>query len=206
VLELAAQQPAATRAQLATQQRALTLAILGVPLLLFVLFGGVRAGPRPDGLLLETAVGSSILTAGIAIVGLRRGGSMLGRPRPWLLSTVLLTPVLLFAWRALASSQYPNMMVEWHDRPGLRCLLVSSLLALAPVLGLLWMRRDSMPNHPRSSAAGVGAAVGAGTWVLVDLWCPVGYVPHVLLGHVLPLVLLIMLSALIGGRILRLKR
>jgi len=63
------------------------------------------------------------------------------------------------------------------------------------------LRRGSDPLHPVLTAAAFGAAVGAGAWVLVDLWCPVGYVPHVLLGHVLPLLLLIGLSALLGSRV-----
>ena len=59
--------------------------------------------------------------------------------------------------------------------------------------------------HPRLTAAGVATAAGAGAWVLVDLWCPVGFVPHLLLGHVLPLVLLVTLSATLGSRILTLR-
>jgi hypothetical protein len=41
--------------------------------------------------------------------------------------------------------------------------------------------------------------------VLVDLWCPVGYVPHLLLGHVLPLLLLMTLSAVLGSRVIALQ-
>jgi hypothetical protein len=38
--------------------------------------------------------------------------------------------------------------------------------------------------------AAIGAAAGAWSWTLTDLWCPVAYVPHLLLGHVLPVALL----------------
>jgi hypothetical protein len=41
---------------------------------------------------------------------------------------------------------------------------------------------------------------------LVDLWCPVGYVPHLLLGHVLPIAILSLAGALIGGRVLGILR
>jgi hypothetical protein len=61
------------------------------------------------------------------------------------------------------------------------------------------IRRRSDPTHPRLSGAAIGAAVGAFTWVFVDLWCPVAYVPHLLLGHILPLVATTVAGAWLGG-------
>lgn len=202
VLELSTLEPSPTRAELARQHRIVLGVVLLVPLLIFVACGGIRLGPRPERLVLQTALGSAFLAAGVAIVGIGRGRSMLGRPRWWLLAQVLLTPVLLFGWRILISTYYPDMMAEWVDRPGLRCFTLSVILAFAPLLGLLWLRRGSDPLHPRLTGAAFGAAVGAGSWVLVDLWCPVSYIPHLLLGHVLPLLLSIALSALLGSRVI----
>jgi hypothetical protein len=201
-IALSAREPSPTRAQLALQHRIVLAIVLLVPLLVFIACGGIRTGPRPERLVLQTALGSAVLAGCLAIVGIGRGRSMLGRPRSWLLTQVLLAPPLLFGWRVLLSACYPQMMVEWIDRPGLRCFTLSVILALAPLLGLLWLRRGSDPLHPRLTSAAFGAAVGAGAWLLVDLWCPVGYVPHLLLGHVLPLLLLIALSALLGSRVL----
>ena len=203
VIERARQEPAPTRAQVVARHAVLVSAVTLVPLLVFVAIGGVRTGPRPPALVLETTLGSGLLALVVAGAGLGRGRSMLGRPRAWLLSVVLLTPLLLLAWRVLTSSQYPDMMAEWSARPGFRCFSISCAMSLAPLLGVLWMRRGSEPANPRLTAAGFAAAVGAGVWVLVDLWCPVGYVPHLLLGHVLPLVLLMALSALLGSRLLK---
>jgi hypothetical protein len=202
VLERARQEAAPTRAEVGARRRVVTLVALLVPLLVFIGLGGIRRAPRPDLLVLETALGSSLLAAGVAFVALGRSRSMLGRPSSWLLSVALATPVALFGWRVLTSAQYPDMMLEWAERPGLRCFLLSATLALAPLAAVLWLRRGSDPVHPRLSAAALAAAVGAGVWVLVDLWCPVGYVPHLLLGHVLPLLLLIFVSTLLGGRLL----
>jgi len=202
VIEQSAREPSPTRAQLAVRHRVVLTIVMLVPLLIFIACGGIRVGPRPDGLVLQTALGSGILAAGLAVLGVGRGRSMLGRPRSWLLLQVLLTPGLLLGWRVLISACYPQMMVEWTDRPGLRCFTLSVILACAPLLGLLWLRRGSDPLHPRLTAAALGAAVGAGAWVLVDLWCPVGYVPHLLLGHVMPLLLLIATSALLGRRVI----
>jgi len=200
VLALTVREPSPTRAQLSRQRLVLMSVVMLVPVLVFIAWGGIRIGPRPEGLVLQTALGSALLATVLGIVGVGRGRSMLGRPRSWLLTQVLLTPVLLLGWRILTSSRYPNMMTEWVGRPGLRCFLLTMLLAPAPLLAVLWLRRGSDPVHPRLTAAACGAAVGGGAWVLVDLWCPVAYVPHLLLGHVLPLLLLIAVSAWLGQR------
>ncbi|HYQ31157.1 MAG TPA: NrsF family protein [Polyangiaceae bacterium] len=206
VIALSAREASPTRAQLSLRHRIVLGIVMLVPLLMFIAWGGIRIGPRPERLVLQTALGSAVLAAGFAIVGIGRGRSMLGRPRAWLLTQVLLTPALLFGWRVLSSARYPNMMVQWLDRPGFRCFTLSLVLALVPLLGVLWLRRGSDPLHPHLTGAASGAAVGAGVWVLVDLWCPVSYLPHLLLGHVLPLLLLITLAALLGSRIIGVGR
>lgn len=200
VLQRARQEPAATRAQLLVGQVPLAALVTLTPVSIFLAMGGVRAGPRPLLLVLETTLGSALLALIAAVAGFGRGGSMMGRPRSWLLSSVLLTPLALLAWRILVSSQYPNMMNAWAARPGLRCFLLGCAMSAPPLMGLLWMRRHTTPANPRLTAASYAAAVGAAVWVLVDLWCPVGYVPHLLLGHVLPMALLMSLCASVGKR------
>jgi hypothetical protein len=206
VLARAASEPAPTRADVAFQRRLVVGLALAVSLLIFLAWGGMRPSPRPSRLVLETTAGSAVLAIGIAILALGRGRSMLGRPKPWLAFAVVSTPILLFGWRVAVTARYPGMDAEWSTRPGLRCFVLSAMLAITPLLGLLWLRRGSDPIHPRLTAAAFAAAAGAAAWVLVDLWCPVGYVPHLLLGHVAPVVLLTALSALIGSRSLGLRR
>ncbi len=203
VIEQARRESAPTRAQLFARNAVTGAVCTLVPLSIFWFMGGVRAAPRPHALVLETALGSALLASLVAGAGLSRGRSMLGRPRAFLVSVVLLAPLSLLAWRVLSSSQYPDMMQKWSERPGLRCFLLSCAMSAVPLLGVLWMRRGSMPANPRLTAAGFAAAVGAAVWVLVDLWCPVGYVPHLLLGHVLPLTLLMAVSALFGSRLFK---
>ncbi len=65
------------------------------------------------------------------------------------------------------------------------------------------MRRFSDPTHPVLSGAALGAAAGAFSAFLVDLWCPVAYLPHLLLGHVLPLLTLTAVGAVLGRWVLR---
>ena len=69
-------------------------------------------------------------------------------------------------------------------------------------VALAWERWGSDPVHPRALGLALGVAAGAAAAVLVDLWCPVGHVPHLLTGHVAPMLLLGGLGALLGTRVL----
>jgi hypothetical protein len=52
----------------------------------------------------------------------------------------------------------------------------------------------------------MGVAAAACAWVFVDLWCPVAYVPHLMLGHVLPMAILGSVGALLGRFLLQVRR
>lgn len=54
--------------------------------------------------------------------------------------------------------------------------------------------------------AGIGAVCGAWAGLLVDIWCPLVNLPHVLFGHVLPLALLVAAGTLLGQRVLGVRR
>jgi hypothetical protein len=205
VIEQSRHVPSPTHMEWVAHRRVATSAVLLVSLSIFAAVGGIHSGPRPTELLVETALGSTVVTVVAAIVGVRRGRSALGPPRSHLLAVALLTPLLLLALRIGMSASYPGMMVAWPERPGLRCLVLSAVLAQPPLIGLLWMRRDSDPVHPRSTAAALGTAAGAFSWMLVDLWCPVSHVPHLLIGHLLPLLLTIAASVLLGNQIVMLR-
>ncbi len=71
-------------------------------------------------------------------------------------------------------------------------------MGVFPLLAMAFVRRNSDPNHPRLTGATLGVAAGACAWVFTDLWCPVAYVPHLLLGHVLPIMILAAAGALLG--------
>jgi hypothetical protein len=51
----------------------------------------------------------------------------------------------------------------------------------------------------------MGVAAGACAWIAVDVWCPVADIPHLLLGHVLPLFILAVAGALLGRTLLSLR-
>jgi hypothetical protein len=199
LLGLVAAEPSPSR--LEVQKRALAWSALGllVPLGGFALLGGVRQGPRPSALLLATALG----TASIALVALGlalgRAGRTLGPTRARLLAVALLPPLLLTLWKVGVSSTFAGMTELWPARPGLRCFGLSLLFGIVPLSAFLVARRASDPVHPRSFGAALGAAAGLWAATLVDLWCPVAYPLHVVLGHALPALLLAGLGAWAGA-------
>ena len=159
---------------------------------------------RPVSLVLTTAGGGLAVAAVAVWLALGRGRSMLGRSPRWLLLGSVLIPLGLLTWKVGSSLVLGAAMVPWPDRPGERCLSLSLLVAIGPLLSFLAIR-GSAPVHPALNGAAMGFAAGACAWIAVDLWCPVSYVPHVLLGHVLPLLVLAGAGALLGRRWLTLR-
>lgn len=206
VLAAAGQQPAPTRTEIRVRNAALLVSGFIVPVMVFLSFGGLRDAPRPETLIWETATGAGLVALTALIVALSRGRSMLGRAGVWLLALAVLTPMVLFAWKVFVSARYPGMTAEWPERPGFRCFRLSCLMAAWPLVAFVMTRHGTDPTHPRLTGAAIGAAVGAAMWVLVDLWCPVAYVPHLLLGHLLPLLLTTLAGTFLGGRLIAVRR
>jgi hypothetical protein len=202
VLAATAAEPSPTRRERLVPSAVRMASALAVPLLLLVLVGGPRIGPRPLGLVAATALGASAIAAAALWVAVGRGSSMLGRSRRWLLAAAALAPLAFLAWKVTASSGVPHMMEPSPSRPGLRCFALTALFAAWPVAVLVWERWGSDPVHPRALGLALGVAAGTLAAALVDLWCPVGHVPHLLAGHLAPIVLLGGLGGLVGARAL----
>jgi hypothetical protein len=152
--------------------------------------------------LVATTAGGALGVAAVALwLALWRGRSMLGRSRRSLLFGSLLIPVALLAWKVICSLAFGYPMIAWPERPGLRCLALSLVTAIGPLLAFLAVRRTA-PIRPALNGASMGVAAGACAWIAVDLWCPVASVPHLLLGHLLPLSLLAAVGALLGEALL----
>ena len=220
VLAAVAAEPSATRAAVNHRNRLLSMLAVAGGAGAFVIFalltsdgelvrlGGEVAPQR----YLERSVGLVVATAGGALgvaaialwFALSRGRSMLGRPRSVLLCGIALIPLGLFAWKVGCSLAFGDPMAQWPDRLGLKCLSLSLLVATGPLLAFFAVRR-SAPVRPALNGAAIGVASGASAWVLLDLWCPVAFVPHVLLGHVLPLCILAGTGALLGQALLSIR-
>jgi hypothetical protein len=202
ILAATISEPSPTRRQRLVGSAIRMASALAVPLLLFVLVGGPRVGPRPLWLVAMTALGTSAIAAWALFEAVGRGSSMLGRSRGRLMAAAAIAPVAFLLWKVAASWDVPHMMDPWPSRPGLRCFALTALFAAWPVTALVWEGRGSDPIHPRTLGMALGVASGAAAAALVDLWCPVGHVPHLLTGHLAPILLLGGLGALMGARAL----
>ena len=198
--------PSPPRAQTRSRSSALLVSAAVVPLLGFVAIGGFESGSRPPALIALTGAGISAIALVSLWLALGTGGRMLGRARLWLGAQALLAPLFFLGWKLWSSAAFVGMTEPTAERPGLRCLGLTLLLGSWPLLAFSLVRRRSDPTHPRMLGAALGVAAGSYAATLVDFWCPVGYPPHVLLGHILPLVALGLVGAWLGHRLLALPR
>ncbi len=205
ILSAVQREPSPPRAVVVRSNALMLATAVALQLGVFLAFGGIRAAPRPPELIVQTSAGAALIAGGALWFAARRGGSMLGRPRAWLGAFAFAAPALLLGWKIACSAEVPGMMQQWVERPGFRCLRLSLLSSAGLLLALLLARRGTDPVHPRLSGAALGVATGACAWLVVDLWCPVAYVPHLLIGHVLPVAVLALFGAWIGGRLLALR-
>jgi hypothetical protein len=206
ILAEARRQPSPSRAQVVARSAPLLASAVAVPLAVFVAVGAVRMGPRPSLLIATTAFGTLAIALAALWAAVGRGGQMIGRSTLQLVATALLAPAAFFVWKIVWSRQFAHMADAVARRPGFRCLALTIVLAAWPFAVLALLRRGSDPTHPRALGAALGVASGAAAAVLVDLWCPVGYPGHVLLGHLVPIVALGLAGVLVGQRLIALPR
>lgn len=204
---------AAVRAEPAPVRRAtllrnaLLLAAGGaVALAIFFLYcDGMHVYARPTLLVVLTSSGWFLAAAVAMRISFARGRSMLGRPTAWLVALVVGAPLLLLAWKVAVTAPFgAQMMACWEGRLGNRCLGMDLGIGIVLLAAFTAARRRSDPLRPGITGAALGTAAGIAAGVLVDLWCPVADVAHLLRGHILPLVLLAALGALVGRRFIRL--
>jgi hypothetical protein len=134
---------------------------------------------------------------------------MLGRSRRVLTAAVVAIPLVLVICKLALTACAEGMSDVWIGRPGTRCFAVALLAGAGPFAAILWTRRRTVTSAVHWSGAAVGTAAGAIGWTVNELRCQVGYAPHVLLGHVLPMLIFVglgvALSALLVPRSVRLS-
>jgi len=203
VLAAVRTEPAPTRA--AVRRRGwVTFAVsVAVALAIFAWAGGVQIYDRPASLIVWTSVGWIVAASAAAALGVARGRSALGRSTASLVTLIVALPVVLLAWKIGVTLPFgPEMMAPWPGRPGFRCLRLSLATAAPFLVAFVVMRRRSDPVHPGIAGAVLGITAGVAAGSLVDLWCPIAYLPHLLLGHILPLVVVALVGAWAGRRFL----
>lgn len=197
--------PAPTRGEvLRARAWLISCGVVGA-LAIFFIRGGLRLTARPPSLVALTSLGTAVATGVGMWVLFTRGGSMRGRPRAVLLGVAVASTLAFLAWKYGVSSLY-GLTERWPTRLGLRCLWLGVSMGALPLCAALLSARRAAPISPIATGAAFGAGAGLGSTVLVDLWCPVAYLPHLLLGHVLPIVVLAVLGGVLGSRLLRLRR
>jgi hypothetical protein len=203
VLAAIARQPSLSRSAVRRRQWLLTsgaAASLAVVYCIFALgIFGWQPIPRSTLVLVGTSLGAAVITVLAVTLVLGRGGCMLGRSRRLLIAVAALVPAALMAWKTTWSAAFGSL--DESPRLGYRCLVMSLAMGALPLLLLVLGHRGEEPRHPKLLGAALGVAVGACGWFLVDLWCPVAGVWHLLRGHVPPVVLLGILGAALGSRI-----
>ena len=202
ILDAVARETSPTRGQRRRHIAWLSILAGSIAVTIFAAAGGIRPYSRPLSLIIATATGTATIAAVALVVALRRGRSMLGRSRALLTATMLLLPPAVLAWKLWVSAHYPGMSVAWELRPGFRCLGLAHALGLLPLGIALAARRRTDPVDPGLTGAALGVACGLTTAAFVDLWCPVAHLPHLLLGHVLPVGILAFVGAMVGSRLL----
>jgi hypothetical protein len=202
IVAAARAQPAPTRKEFAVRSAVVLALALATPVLELLFVGGAHRGERPWSLVLATTGGGLALAFGAIWTALGRGGRIAGRARVWLISMAALLPPAWVVWKVVWSMQYEGMAAPWTNRPGARCFALTLAFSLCPLIALAFVRRGSDPTHPRSLGAALGVAAGTYAAVMVDVWCPIGNLSHVVLGHALPVVLLGLVGFAIGRRVL----
>ena len=194
--------PAPTRRELARRRAWFVISgVLGA-LTLFWVEGGMRATGRPPSLVAWTSLGTSCFVGvGMWFLFTRTRS---GHRRGWsVLALATLAPAVAFVlWRYGLGHLY-DLASPWPTRPGYRCFALSIATGSILLFALLmaWRRLD--PMSAAATGAAFGAGAGLGSALLIDLWCPVSYLPHLLIGHVLPIAVLAAAGAAVGRWMLR---
>jgi hypothetical protein len=195
-----ARRSAPTRPQAKTRALIAYTAATRAMAVVFFAAGGIdHSRGRPLVYTVLMAAGACAIALVATTAALGRGGSMLGRSLRVLALVAALVPVGTFVW-----------LVAWHNRYadpftriGYRCLGLTLVLGIAPLLVTAFLRAGV--RAPRASGAAIGAVSGAWAGVGVDLWCPLAEPYHVALGHVLPILILVAVGAIVGHFILRMR-
>ena len=151
----------------------------------------------------------ALLTAALVLstVGLSRGRAMLGPPVSVQLGLAVGLPFALAAWSFVVPSAAPTSFPCSSTADALRlaktCDLLSLVLA-APMLGaLLFLRRGTQAAVPALTGACLGAAAATWAHLVMHAHCPTAHPVHVLVGHALPLLPVMLAGALVGRRVFR---
>lgn len=204
VLEAARGHPVPKRPDLASERLPIPAAMLllaagAMSVVLWIAGGPAHAAGRPLEVSAWVVAGTALLAIAATALALPPARSMLPRARGQLLAVMAGVPLLIGLWVGLWHTAYADP----YTARGFRCFALTALTAPWPFAALLALRRRFDPVQPLLSGGALGAAAGAWSAMMVELWCPLSSAGHVALGHVAPLVLVVLAGAVAGGLLLR---
>ena len=200
ILEEARSVPSPTMAD--RRSRVALVAALGamVSLLLSYRLGFPVA--RSSRVLIGVGLGGGLSALLVTWVAAARGKSMLGRPLGVLAMVAVLAPLALLAWATMMTGIEGGVVLRGGTLgQHVLCVVFTLLFALGPFVALAYARRGSDPVHPRALGAALGAAAGAWGGAMIDIHCSITTVEHLAIGHALPIVIVSLVGALLGGRV-----
>jgi hypothetical protein len=187
---------------------AAAIALGFAPLLLvfYVVLDGIVLGKRPIPFAVITGAGWVALALVATWGSLARGGSMLGRPKSWLIALAIGTPLVLIALHFVCLSIWPEAwLAARRTQTHVNCFGFASLMALAPLAAFVFVRRSSDPLHPGVTAVAVAVAAAAWGSAAITLHCPVTSGVHVLAAHIGPLALFAALGGALASRLVAVR-
>ncbi|MGD0835520.1 MAG: NrsF family protein [Polyangia bacterium] len=150
---------------------------------------------------LATTIGGLLAAAVLAsLIGLGRGRSMVGSTTEALSIVAWATPLLLLLLVTAVDPLGPSTVATKATPVGYLlhawpCALLVFLIAL-PFMGIgLFVRRELVLSRPGLAGACLGLAASTWAHLLIRVHCPLGGVEHAVLGHLLPLLPLMVLGA-----------
>jgi hypothetical protein len=169
------------------------------------LASGLVVAPAEELRLVWTCTLLGVLTLGATLAALWRGHRGLGASA----TTLALTGLIVVAVYSALTLLRP---LHLNDAPaanltispwGARCALIASIVGVGVIACFAAALRRAAPVATGLRGAAIGAAAGMWASVAVFVFCPSGDSPHLLVGHVLPLLALLGVGATLVPRWLR---
>lgn len=194
ILSAARERPTSTRVEV-NKKRLLWLTLSALPLVAMVLRSRPWAALWPLPKVIAVLVMASFSVLGASLLG--RSGPAALRPREGLLAFSLASPIV-FALGVVLSFGADSGGAPWIDHAHSHCFTLAVGLSLLPLLVAVRLARGGDPVHPTSLGGVFGAIAGAWAGMAMAILCPRIDLPHLLVGHGLPLLLLALVGAVLG--------
>lgn len=151
---------------------------------------------------LALGLGIPLLAGAVALgAAARRGGLGLGESARRMAGLVGAAIAVFVVGTTMAAP--PDTEVDGFWGHTVRCMLVTAVLAAAPLALGVWAFRHSFVASTRWRGAALGTAAGALAAATMSVACASAGVVHVLLGHGVILLAGAVAGALLGGKVMR---